>query len=187
MLDTDPIVEDGELRPELMVMSDEAKAEWILFHDQIEASLRCGGELHDVRDVASKAADNIARLAALFYYFCRESRKCRDALPKEYITMAGSLVAWHLHEARRFFGELALPLELVNAAKLDSWLVGYCKREGTHMVPTRTVQRLGPNGVRDRAALDAALRELEELARVSVRQEARQKLIHVNPRLLGAA
>lgn len=33
---------------------------------------------------------------------------------------ASRITAWHLSEARRFFGELALPAELADAARLDS-------------------------------------------------------------------
>jgi putative DNA primase/helicase len=95
---------------------------------------------------------------------------------------ASRIVAWHLSEARRFFGELALPAELADAARLDTWLVEYCRRERTHMVPTREAQRLGP--VRDKEKLATALRELEELDRVRVVQEGRRKTIKVNPALV---
>ena len=46
---------------------------------------------------------------------------------------ASRITAWHLSEARRFFGELALPAELADAARLDSWLIEHCQRERTHM------------------------------------------------------
>jgi putative DNA primase/helicase len=88
-----------------------------------------------------------------------------------------------LSESRRFFGELALPVELADAARLDDWLIGYCQRERTHMVPAREAQRLGP--VRDKEKLTAALRELEELDRVRVAQEGRRRIIKVNPALAG--
>jgi len=47
----------------------DTKAAWILFHDAIESELCSGGELYDVRDVASKTADNAVRIAALFQVF----------------------------------------------------------------------------------------------------------------------
>ena len=52
-----------------MILSPGAKAAWISYHDAIESQLASGGELYDVRDVASKSADNAARLAALFQIF----------------------------------------------------------------------------------------------------------------------
>lgn len=98
---------------------------------------------------------------------------------------ASLIAAWHLNESRRFFGELALPAELADAARLDSWLIQHCQRGRTHLVPTREAQRYGP--VRDKEKLATALRELEELDRVRVSQEGRRKTIKVNPALIGGA
>lgn len=86
-----PIGENGVLSPPILTLEADTKVAWVGFYDAIEHELRSGGELHDVRDVASKTADNTARIAA-----------------------------WHLREARRFYGELALPQEQANAARLES-------------------------------------------------------------------
>ena len=64
-----PIDGDGILTPPMLPLTADAKAEWIEFHNAIEGELASGGELYDVRDVASKSADNAARLAALFQIF----------------------------------------------------------------------------------------------------------------------
>jgi putative DNA primase/helicase len=64
-----PMDEEGALSPALMMLAPEAKAAWVAFHDAIEGELASGGELYDVRDVASKSADNAARLGALFQIF----------------------------------------------------------------------------------------------------------------------
>jgi len=173
-----PIDEDGALTPPMLPLTPEAKAAWVEYHDAIESELASGGELYDVRDVASKSADNAARLAALFQMF----EGAGGAIGADAFEGASRITAWHLHEARRFFGELALPAELADAARLDSWLIEYCQRERTHLVPTREAQRLGP--IRDKEKLTAALRELEELDRVKVAQEGRRKTIKVNPALV---
>jgi putative DNA primase/helicase len=177
-----PIDDDGALTPALLTLAPDAKAAWVAFHDAIEGELASGGELYDVRDVASKSADNAARLAALFQMF---EYGMGGAVGLDCFERASRIAAWHLHEARRFFGELALPPELADAARLDGWLIGYCQREQTHLVPTREAQRLGP--VRDKERLATALRELEELDRVRVCQEGRRKTIKVNPALVGMA
>ena len=173
-----PIDEDGALTPPMLPLTPEAKAAWVEYHNAIEIELSSGGELYDVRDVASKSADNAARLAALFQMF----EGAGGAIGADAFEGASRIAAWHLHEARRFFGELALPAELADAARLDSWLIEYCQRERTHLVPTREAQRFGP--IRDKEKLTAALRELEELDRVRVVQEGRRKTIKVNPALV---
>jgi putative DNA primase/helicase len=177
-----PIDEKGALKPLLLPLTEDAKAAWVDFHDAIEGELASGGELYDVRDVASKSADNAARLAALFQVFANGTS---EPIGAEVFESASRIAAWHLHEARRFFGELALPAELADAARLDRWLIEYCRRQGTYVVSRRDVQRhVTPVHLRQKAALDDALRELIGAGRLRVVSEGRRKEIHVNPALL---
>jgi len=68
--------------------------------------------------VASKTADNAIRLAALFQIF----EGARGAVGLDCFESGSRIAAWHLNESRRFLGELSLPVELANAARLDRWL-----------------------------------------------------------------
>jgi len=175
--------EEGLLSPMLLSLSTEAKAAWIVFHDAIECELVSGGELHDVRDIASKIADNAARLAALFHLF--EMQVYND-ISLEALVSASRIVSWHLNEARRFFGELALPVEMGNAIRLDNWLINYCQRQKINIVPRREIQRnVTPVHLRQQSILDNALRELIASDRVLLRQNGRSKEIHVNPVLIN--
>lgn len=178
-----PIDEDGALTPAMLTLAPDAKDAWVNFHDQIEAMLSTGGELHDVRDVASKIADNAVRLAALFHVF----EGSNGPIGFDAMESGAVLAAWHLGESRRFFGELAMPAELANPARLESWLVDYCRREATDRVPTRAVQQFGPGGLRNKAAMQEAVKGLAELGRARMVQDGRKRLIQINPALLGAA
>ncbi|MCL1860334.1 MAG: YfjI family protein [Proteobacteria bacterium] len=173
------IGDDGALSPSLLHMEEGARAVWVRFHDAIEAELSEGRKLHEVRDVASKAADNVARLATLFHTF--EGRT--GSIGVQGVEAASHIVAWHLGESLRFFGEIALPTELANAARFESWLVRVCQRERTHVVGKSVAMQYGP--LRKREPLDAAIRELEELDRLQVRKEGKRILLAVNPALLG--
>ncbi|RUR08561.1 DUF3987 domain-containing protein [Legionella septentrionalis] len=175
-----PINEDGILVPSLLAMSVKAKEAWIIFHDAIEAELIKGGELYDVRDVASKIADNAVRLAALFHVF----QGAVGDIGLEELESASRIVAWHLNESKRFFGELALPVEMGNVISLDSWLIEYCLRHKTMSVPRREVQRnITPVSLRHKSALDDALNELVEANRIKLNPIGRKE-IHINPMLL---
>jgi putative DNA primase/helicase len=176
-----PVDDDGALSPLELSLSQEAKTAWITFHDAIESELRSGGELYDVRDVASKSADNAARLAALFQVF---EHGIRGAISADAFEGASRIAAWHLNESRRFFGEFVLPAELANAARLDHWLIQYCRREQTNIVPTKTVQQFGPSGLREKIAIDSAMRELQDLGRARLEEGKRHRSIMVNPALL---
>jgi putative DNA primase/helicase len=160
-----------------MYMTPSAKAAWIEFHNAVERELATGGELCDVRDVASKAADNAARLAALFQVF----EHGEGDVSLKNIESASRIVAWHLSESRRFFGELSLPVELANAARLDTWLIEYCRRERTGIVGKSATLQYGP--LRKKENLDAAIRELVELDRLRVRREGKRTWLAINPAL----
>ena len=178
-----PLNEAGGLTPALLTMTPEAKAEWIKYHDAIERELSAGGELRDVRDVASKSADNAARLAALFHVF---EHGVGGAIGRDAFEGASRIAAWHLHESRRFLGELALPPDVSNASYLDAWLVAYCCRERTDRVPRREVQRhVTPARLRHKAALSQALRDLAEAGRVQEVAEGKRKDVLVHPALIS--
>ena len=173
-----PIDDDGALTPVMLSLSPEAKRAWVEYHDAIESQLASGGELFDVRDVASKSADNAVRLAALFQMF----EHGMGAVSGECFESASRITAWHLSEARRFFGELALPAELADAVRLDNWLIEYCRRERVESINKRYLRQHGP--VRDGARLDSALMDMAELDRLQLRKEGRRIDVLMNPSLL---
>ena len=175
-----PIDDDGALTPAMLTLTPEAKAAWVDYYNLIEAMLVTGGELHDVRDVASKIADNATRLAALFHVFNGDV----GAIGFEAMEAGTCIATWHLNEAQRFLGELAMPAELANPARLESWLLDYCRREHTDKVPTREVQRCGPGGLRDKTVIHEAVKELSELGRARVVMDGRKRSIQINPALL---
>ncbi|RLW63966.1 MAG: DNA primase [gamma proteobacterium symbiont of Stewartia floridana] len=171
--------EAGGLTPAVYSMAPDAKQAWVSFHDAIESELRSGGELYDVRDVASKIADNAARIAALFQFF---EHGASGAISLDAFKRASIIAAWHLTEARRFFGELALPNEQSDVIRLDSWLVDYSRRENTNIIPRREIQRnITPHHLRQKLTLDIALNDLVEFGRVRLVQDGQKKEIHLNP------
>ena len=176
-----PIDDDGALHPIMLDLTPEAKAAWVQFHDAIESELGAGGELADVKDVASKTADNAARLALLFHVF----EGGAGAVSADAFAGASRVVAWHLNEARRFLGEFAMPPELAEAARLDGWLLSYCRQQQTQEVGKREAQQYGP--LRDGPQLDAALGALETLGRVRVSKQGKRVIVTLNPMLLHFA
>jgi len=164
-----------------MTLTPKAKQAFITYHSAIEKELGDGGELHDVCDVASKTADNAARLAALFQWF----EDPQDTIEGEYFEQASRIAAWYLNESRRFFGELALPQDLADAVRLDTWIVNYCRQKGTQKASTTVLRQYGP--IRDKKRFKEALEGLTGRGRLRDISEGRQRNIYVNPALLGAA
>ena len=174
-----PMNDDGGLEPDLLTFSPDAKTAWIKFHDAIEEELYEGGELCDVRDVASKIADNAARLAGLFHLFDPENS---GEISLSTFEGASRIAAWHLNESRRFFGELALTPDLSDAVRLDTWLIEHCSKIQADQISKRDAQQRSP--LRDRGRLSKALEELAALDRLKIVRHGRSELIQLNPALV---
>lgn len=171
----------GTLTPAVVQMSTDAKNFWVEFYNAVESKLVIGGELREVRDVASKTADNAVRLAALFQFFEDGSL----VIGIDSIESGCRIAAWHLNEARRFFGEIALPDELADLVRLDRWLVEYLRKKGTTCVSTTEImQKVTPTKFRKAAQLQMALNALEAANRLCLVVEGRKKIVYLNPGLL---
>ena len=180
LLDKTPIfTEAGGLAPRILDLSPEAKEVWIDFHNQVEMELRAGGDLVDARDVASKAADNVARLAALFHLYEWHSEGQINA---ELVRAATVIVTWHLYEARRFLYQIATPVHINNVIKLDTYILKYCRERKTNQVNKNHLRRHG--SIRDKRLLDEAISEMVEANRIRVVIDNRTSIIEVNPALL---
>ena len=177
--------ERGALTPVVLDLSPEARKLWIQFHDDVESQLGVGGELADSKDVASKAADNAARIAALFHVY--ENGPSGEIGP-EAMRSAATIVAWHLYEARRILGELDLPAHNAAAVDAAAWLVAKAKERGANTFVRREIQQqISPGYLRKPGALEPVLRDLAEAGHVREVTEGRPKLVLLNPKLLGAA
>ncbi len=181
LLDKMPILTDsGGIEPAILEFSPEAKDVWIDFHNQVEIELRVGGDMADARDVASKAADNVARLAALFHIYELHSEGQINA---DLVKVAAVIVTWHLYEAKRFLNQITTPAHINNALKLDAYILKYCREHKTNHVNKTHVRRNG--AIRDKRLLEESIAELVEANRIRVIIDDRTSVIEVNPALLG--
>ena len=179
-----PTDDRGALTPPTLTLDAAAFEVWRAFHDDTEREQRAGGDMAQVRDLASKAADNAARLAALFHLY---EHGPAGRIGADSMQAAATIVGWHLYQARAFFDDVAAPREVTNARRLDGWLIDRCRIKGITEIARRDVQNGGPNPVRKGIELENALRELIEAGRVRLIERGRKELIAVNPVLLTGA
>ncbi|WP_143735652.1 DUF3987 domain-containing protein [Microbulbifer mangrovi] len=178
-----PLTRKGTLEPPALSFTPEAKALWVEFYNGIEKELGEGGGLESVRDAASKAADNAARLSALFHIF---ENGGTGAIGIDSVNGACRLAAWHLNETLRFFNEVDLPQVLKDAATLEKWVVDKCKKYGDRKIPKNEVAQKGPYSIRKKAKLDPAIRALELLGRFKLENDGRRDVLCINPALMSA-
>jgi hypothetical protein len=145
----------NELTPPALDLTAGAKDAWVAFHNRIEADMAQDGALEGLRDVAGKAAENAARIAAVLTIL--ENPEA-STIGVEAMTAACELAGWYVAEALRLSGALRQPPGLRNAIKLLDWLRTKRKTEITRS----EVMQFGPSGVRTKAEGDAAIGKLED-------------------------
>ena len=171
---------DGALQPPELALSPPAHAAWVQAHDRIERALAVGGDFAEIRDVAAKAVENVARLAALFHVLAHGPGGVVNA---ETIHAAATIIGWHLHEARRLLSDLDTPTDLSAAIRFDAWLVAEARRSSDHCIPTSRVYQFGPGCVREAKAMRTALATLTELGRARLEENEKRRFVAVNPAL----
>lgn len=172
--------ERGMVLP-LLDFDPAAKAMWVETYDAVERELATGGDFAAVRDAASKAADNVARLAAVFHCF---EYGPRGPIGLPAVESAARIVMWHLYAARGLFAPFTMSKEAANAAALDRWLIDRCQMEDVGGFPTRTILQVGPSATRKSDDFDKAVEILTNHGRVRVAKSGRRRDLVVNPALL---
>lgn len=171
-------VDHGRVNPNLLHLAPEAKQVWIAFHDEVEVQLVEDGDLHNVRDVASKIADNAARLAALFHVI----EDGTGNIAAHAMANACRIARWHLNESRRLLNTPTTPT-VTNAQVLDRWLVEKFKQKAVTKMSFTDILKHGPSRLRDKALLERALAALTELKRAKL-VDGVPRMVHINPALI---
>ncbi len=166
--------EYGRLRPTYVTFDQEAHHVWVGFHDEVEESL--GGDYlySGIKGVASKAADNAARLACCAHVF--SSHPGAPVAPISVRAMVGAchMMRWYLDEAVRFGRTSDMAPEVGDAQMLEEWLVREVKNRGRDggsvVITVNDVRKKGPNKLRQARSkkLDDALELLSDHHRISV-------------------
>ncbi len=88
----------------------------IHFRGCVDEEPRLHWAIRDIRDVAAKSAENVARLAALFRV---PEHRPSGRIDVDTLTAAAAFITWHLNESRRLLCGLEMPAALSTAIRLD--------------------------------------------------------------------
>ncbi len=181
------------LRPPVMFLDPAAKRAFIEYHDSVERELCQFGDFAAVRDVASKSAENAARIAGVFKLFDQGGPSRH--VETRYMAAGIKIAVWHLSEARRLFFEVSAPEEVTDARELSGWLCAKAPElmdgngcpivDQAGEIAIQQLGRYGPNCVRGALRRDAAIDGLEESGHVRRCERGKQKRLRVNPKLLS--
>lgn len=165
--------QDSGVVPTRLTFEPDAKAAWEAAFNGVEVELRAGGECVDVRDVASKALDNAARIAGLFHLIREGTNGAISAIDA---ARGVKLALWHLSESGRVLNSLAPPQHVRNAEKLEAWLIE--RKEAGGRMATMEARQFGP-ARNERFA--PAFELLVDKGRARVVTVGKEKRIELNP------
>ena len=178
------ISKQGTIETQMLELDLKARRKWIQFHDDLEGELGVGRSLHDVRDIASKSADNAVRIAANLRAFTTSWHQ-QNQIDEDLVQSGCSIALWHLYESQRLFDELQITTEQENTRLLDDWLFNWCKANSTTEILQRIIQQNGPAPLRSKKALSSAIQLLSEHNRCRLVKDGKKILVQINPILLG--
>lgn len=166
---------DGRaLKPERMTLAPASQAQWIDFFNDTEKGLAPAGEVSRVVDVAAKAAEQAARIAAVLQVVdCGPGGEITPA----YMEAGCALAGWHLDEAVRVLSSSIADPATADASTLLHWLRG--RAEPTE---PRDILRCASPRMRDKPRRDAALKRLTDTGHVREGAESGRTVLFVNPK-----
>ncbi len=156
--------------------SPAAKEVWTVFFNKIEAGLTNPKQWLLIKDFASKSAENVARLAALFHLF--EGKK--GDISSNTLENAIQIIEWHLWETRRLFGTTLLTATQQDAMQLIQWL----KDKKMQHASSRYLQQY--SALRDKKKLDNAIEYLSANRYIVVKKTKRKTEIFITPAILNS-
>ncbi len=166
------------LRTQYIGFDPTAQLMWIGFHNEVEELQGADCEYSGIKDVASKAADNAARLACCLHVF---QHGPSEPIGSDAMRAACNLMRWYLDEAVRFGRTAAAAPELADAQLLEEWLVREVleriRTNGNLLISVNDVKKKGPNRLRQAHSrkLDDALELLADHNRVAVSKRIGKK------------
>ncbi len=142
----------------LLELSPGARSALNWFANEVEADLGPGRYLSDVTGSGSKAAEQVARLAALFHHF----EGCEGPISEEMVRRAIDIIAWYLQEFKRLFGtHVQVPTPWTDAQTLEICIHRFLNKQPDATYVTRHhLFTHGPKPRMNKERLDPAVEVL---------------------------
>ena len=155
-------------------LSHDAMCRWLAFYNQVESNLSEGGYLADIRDFASKIADNVARIAALFHHYSGNDGE----ISLDSVNRACNIAVYYINEFKALFGAPVISKEQLDAQMLEDWLHEQFKKSNNIFpIPKQRLRTYGPNPLRNAGRLNSALHELAMSRKIQIGRQGKTEMI----------
>lgn len=173
---------DNALQPHLLQLAPDARQLWIEGYNAIERELGQFGEFADVGDVASKSADNAARIAGLLHLY---QHGLVGRVTADEMRCGLALALWHLNESKRYFTKAKTDEKTVLADRLEQWLIVQCREQQATGIPLRQAyQKVIPKAARGKKAFLQCITPLIDSHRAKIQTQHGSEYVLINPMLL---
>jgi hypothetical protein len=159
----------NELTPSSIALSPEALKIWVEFYNEVECDMRAGRLFAEMRDVASKAGEQAARIAGVLTIV--DDRADAAAISADAMSRACKLISWYLTEALRLAEQYCVPQEVADAEKILNW----CRDRRLRRVSATALLQSGPGALRRKDRMDPAIEILLETGAFTPDQDAKGK------------
>lgn len=159
---------------------------WAAFHDEVEEQLGGDDVFSGIRDVASKAAENAARLACCYHAFNTVS-PIPPPINRTVMNDACAVMRWYLAEAVRFGQVVDVTEEVRNAELAEEWLVRQLRINPKASITVNMLRQKGPGSLRQpKGKIDAAIELLQDHGRIRALQAhgTKSRYITVAPQVI---
>lgn len=156
--------------------SPQAEQEWISFYNKTESEMSELGYLSNMKDYASKMAENMARIAALLHYF----EGYDGDVSIQAVEAAAQISGWYVGEYKRlFFKSQEFTLVDKESDELYSWIKNYCASTFPSHISKTMILQYGPHRFRNKLKMNELLGTLFTQRKIMVTREG--KTIYIQP------
>jgi hypothetical protein len=133
----------------ILRFSHQANEMWHDYYNRVEHQIGLNAELQPYRDLASKQADKVARIAALFHCLDGDGELISDETMRQAINVGD----WLFRQTISFFNNSQFEQIPKLAVGLYNWLVENYRMTGKHYISRTELMKFGPSNLRCRATL----------------------------------
>lgn len=147
------------LEPPNLHLSEDAKAEYIAFHDETERQIGQRGSYAQIKGFSCKAGEHALRIAGTIH-----SIESFDELTIQVSTMkrAIEITRYYLDETLRIFSLESVPEEIELAEQLFNWMKEFSKQVNRHTLFSSEILQRSPNRCREKKTANKLLKILTD-------------------------
>lgn len=148
-------IQAGDFTQATMVLSPDARLDWVQFFNNVESRINLGGDLNSMKDFASKIGENAIRIGAILEFFSTGKREISLEAMRAGIAVANYFLMHH----QQIFDQTPV-MPKFDADILYEAIANRVRKTGVHSWPRSYLVHRLPVGLRQNGRGVRALNEL---------------------------